>query len=134
MASLHKEIFIAAPRAAVWDAIRDIGALHTRLVPGFVVATQLEGEARVVTFGNGMVMREPILSVDDERCRLAWGAKDSAMEHYNAVMQVFADGAGSRVTWISDLLPHEMAAQIGEMQDQGLAVMKQTLEASTRRV
>jgi hypothetical protein len=119
MASLHKDIFIAASPAEIWSAARDIGALHTRLVPGFVVDTKVEGDARIVTFGNGMVVREPILSVDDERRRLAWTAEGAGMTHYNAVL-----------TWTSDLLPHSMAEQVGAMQDQGLAVMKRTLEAS----
>jgi carbon monoxide dehydrogenase subunit G len=130
MASLHKDIFIAASPAEIWSAARDIGALHTRLVPGFVVDTKVEGDARIVTFGNGMVVREPILSVDDERRRLAWTAEGAGMTHYNAVLQVVAEGTGSRVTWTSDLLPHSMAEQVGAMQDQGLAVMKRTLEAS----
>ncbi|MDB4962937.1 MAG: hypothetical protein JWP01_2936 [Myxococcales bacterium] len=64
MTTLHKEVVIAAPCELVWDAIRDIGALHTRLVPGFVVDTKLDGDARIVTFGNGMVLREPILSLE----------------------------------------------------------------------
>jgi hypothetical protein len=49
MATLHKEILIEARPEQVWDAVRDIGALHTRLVPGFVIDTQLEGDARIVT-------------------------------------------------------------------------------------
>jgi carbon monoxide dehydrogenase subunit G len=130
MATLHKEISIAASVDAVWDAIRDVGALHTRLVPGFVVDTRLEGDERVVTFGNGMVVREPILSVDDARRRLAWSAVGGGARttHYNAVMEVHADGAGARVTWTSDLLPHEAAGAIAGMQEMALATMKKTLE------
>jgi carbon monoxide dehydrogenase subunit G len=132
MATLHKEVFIAAPPEHVWDAMRDIGALHTRLVPGFVVDTKLEPDARIVTFGNGMVVREPILSLDDERRRLAWTLQGAQTTHYNAVIHVVAEGAGCRVVWTTDLLPHEMAEPLGAMQDQGLAVMKRTLEASAR--
>lgn len=130
MATLHKEAIITAPREAVWDAVRDIGALHTRLVPGFVVDTRLDGEARIVTFGNGMVVREPILSLDDARCRLAWSAEGANATHYNAVLEVFAHGEGSRVVWTTDLLPHGMAESIAAMQDQALAIMKKTLEGS----
>ena len=61
MASVRKEIVTSAQPHAVWDAIRDIGALHTRLVPGFVVDTRLEPGARIVTFANGMVMKETVL-------------------------------------------------------------------------
>jgi carbon monoxide dehydrogenase subunit G len=133
MATLHKEILVAAPVELVWDAIRDVGALHTRLVPGFVVATQLDGETRVVTFGNGMTVREPILSIDDERRRLAWGAVGGRATHYNAVMQAIADPAGTRVVWTSDVLPHELASVLGPLQDQGLATLRATLEAAAKR-
>ena len=63
MASIRKELVTSARTSeSVWDAIRDVGALHTRLVPGFVVDTRLEPGARVVTFANGMVIKEPIVS------------------------------------------------------------------------
>ena len=57
MASIRKEILIAARPETVWAAIRDVGAVHTRLAPGFVVDSRLEGETRVVTFANGFVVR-----------------------------------------------------------------------------
>src|SRR5262245_43782635 len=128
MATLHKEIQIDAHPDAIWDAARDLGALHTRLVPGFVVDTRLEGDTRVVTFGNGMVVREPIISVDDQRRRLAWTAIGGRTTHYNAVLEVLADGSGTRVVWTTDLLPDEMADPVAAMQDNGLAVMKATFE------
>ena len=128
MATLHHEISIDAPPEDVWDAVRDVGALHTRLVPGFVVDTRLEPGARVVTFGNGMVVREPIVSVDDERRRLAWAAAGGATTHYNAVLQVMSEGARTRVAWTIDLLPDDKAAAVEAMQTTALAVMKQTLE------
>jgi hypothetical protein len=129
MATLHNSIFIDAAAEKVWDAARDVGALHTRLVPGFVVDTKLEGDVRTVHFGNGLVAREPIISVDDERRRLAWSAEGGRTKHYNAVLQIFAQGSGCRVEWTTDLLPHEMAAAIHGMQEQALAIMKTTLES-----
>jgi carbon monoxide dehydrogenase subunit G len=128
MATLHHEITIEAPAEAVWDAVRDVGALHTRLVPGFVVDTRLEPGTRVVTFGNGMTVREPIVSLDDGRRRLAWGSSGGVTTHYNAVLQVFSEGARSRVAWTIDLLPDDKAAAVEAMQLKGLAVMKTTLE------
>ena len=55
MASIQREILTKARPEEVWAAIRDIGALHQRLVPGFVLDTRLEPGARIVTFGNGTV-------------------------------------------------------------------------------
>ena len=65
MASIHKEILIDASPDHVWDALRDFGALHTRLVPGFVTDTKLDGDARIVTFANGTVAREILVDCDD---------------------------------------------------------------------
>jgi carbon monoxide dehydrogenase subunit G len=131
MASIRKEIVLEAPAAHVWDAVRDIGALHTRLVPGFVVDTRLEPDARVVTFGNGMVVRELIVDLDEAARRLAWSARGGRLSHHNASVQVFADGdRRSRLVWIADLLPNELAGDIRGMIEQATMIMKKTLEAS----
>jgi carbon monoxide dehydrogenase subunit G len=133
MASIHKEIHIAADPRTAWDALRDVGALHTRLVPGFVTDTRLEEGARVVTFGNGLVARELIVAVDDQARRVAWAVVGGSMSHHNASAQVFADGSGGcRFVWIADLLPDQMAPAIAAMMDQGLAVIRQTLERAER--
>jgi len=130
MASIHREIQIAARPDQVWDAVRDIGAIHERLAPGFVTDTVLEdgGSARVVTFGNGMVARELIVDRDDAARRLAWSVVGGRMTHHNASLQIFAEGQGSRAVWIADLLPHELGPVIGGMIAQGLEAMKKTLE------
>ena len=99
MASIRKEIVTRASPERAWDAIRDIGALHTRLVPGFVVDTRLEPGARIVTFGNGMVVKEPIVDLDDAARRLVWAAVGAPLTHYNASVQVFPEGeTGSRMS------------------------------------
>src|SRR5207244_11854613 len=106
-----------AKPAAGWDAIRDVGAVHERLAPGFVVDTRLEEGARIVTFADGMVARELIVDVDDAARRLAWAVVGSPrLTHHNASMQVFADGEHrSRVVWMADLLPNEIATAIARM-------------------
>jgi len=103
-------------------------------VPGFVTDTRLEEGARIVTFGNGLVARELIVDVDEEARRVAWSVVGSQlMTHHNASAQVFANGtAGCRFVWIADLLPNEAAPSIAAMIDQGMAVIKQTLERTER--
>jgi carbon monoxide dehydrogenase subunit G len=133
MASIRREIRIDARPQTAWAALRDVGALHHRLVPGFVTDTRLEEGARIVTFGNGLVVRELIVDVDDAARRVAWAVVGSAMTHHNASAQVFADGAaGCRFVWIADLLPNEIAPEIAVMIDQGMGVIKQTLERAER--
>ena len=131
MASIHREILIDALPEVVWDALRDVGAIHTRLARGFVTDVRLEDNARVVTFANGMVARELIVDLDEQARRLAWSVVGGRMTHHNASAQVFADGDGrTRFVWIADLLPHELAPAIAGMMDQGLAAVKQTLEST----
>jgi carbon monoxide dehydrogenase subunit G len=129
VASIHREVRIEAGPEVVWDALQDVGAIHRRLAPGFVTDVLLEEGARVVTFGNGMVARELIVDIDDQARRLVWSVVGGQMTHHNASAQVFPDGEGrSRLVWIADLLPHELAPAISAMMDQGLAVIKRTLE------
>ena len=131
MATIHKEIGIERSREFVWDAIRDVGAIHKRLVPGFVVDCKLEGDSRIVTFANGMVVRELIVDVDDRTRRHSWSARAGNLTHHNASIQVFSDGEDKcRVVWIADLLPNDAAKTIDEMIQHGLNTMKLTLETS----
>ena len=130
MASIRREFLIDARPEDVWDAVRDIGALHTRLVPGFVTDCKLEPGARIVTFGNGMTVKELIVDLDDKARRLAWSATGGRLSHYNASMQVFPEGdQRTRAVWIADLLPNEMAQTIAGMIAAGMQAMKKTLEA-----
>jgi len=106
MASIRREIQVAAEPERVWDALRD-----------------------VVTFGNGMSVRERIIDVDDTQRRVAWSAEGEPFSHYNASVQAFAERDGrTRLVWIADLLPNELEPQIAGMIDQGMVAMKRTLE------
>lgn len=130
MASIRREMQVAASAAAIWDAVRDVGEIHRRLVPGFVTDCRLEGDARIVTFGNGIVAREVIVDLDDATRRIAWSASGGRLTHHNASLQVFAeDATHSRLIWIADLLPDAMAEPIAAMIDEGMRAMKRTLEA-----
>ena len=129
MASVRREIEVAVGPVDVWDAIRDVGAVHTRLAPGFVVDTKMDGDARIITFGNGLVARELIVDVSEDARRLVWSVVGGRMTHHNASLQVFAESDNrSRVVWIADLLPNDVAGVVAGMIEQGMATMQRTLE------
>jgi hypothetical protein len=129
MASVRRQIITKARIDDVWSAIRDVGALHTRLVPGFVIDTKLEDAVRIVTFANGMIVREPIVTVDDHEKRLVWSAEGGITQHYNASVQVSAnDDGSSKVVWIADFLPDSVATAISSAIDTGMEAMKKTLD------
>ncbi|MGH7022576.1 MAG: SRPBCC family protein [Caulobacteraceae bacterium] len=128
MASIRKEIRLATDPAAVWDVVRDIGAVHTRFAPGFVVDVVMEEGARVVTFGNGLIAREVIVDVDEAGRRLVYSVRGERLSHHNASFQVFAEGAGSRLVWIADLLPASAAGSVEAMMTQGIEAARAALE------
>jgi hypothetical protein len=133
MASIRKEMLVEARPESIWEALRDVGAVHTRLAPGFVVDCRLDGDARIVTFANGLVARELIVDIDDAARRLVWAVVDGRPRHHNGSLQVFTEEGGrSRVVWIADLLPNDLAGPIGGMMEQGMRAMKQTLEEVNR--
>ena len=133
MASIHKDVPIRAPANHVWDAVRDFGALHTRLVPGFVLATHLEGEARIVSFANGTVARELLVDCDHARRRLVYAVISERVKQHSASVQVLADGdARTRLVWIVDVLPHEIGPYIDSQMDQATLAMQKTLARSAK--
>jgi carbon monoxide dehydrogenase subunit G len=128
MATIRKDIPLKVPAAQVWDVIRDVGAIHTRLAPGFVLNTRMEEGARVVTFANGHVARELIVTVDEETKRLVYSVVGGTATHHNASFQVIptADNQTSLV-WITDVLPDNVVAPLSAMIDAGSTVIQRTL-------
>jgi carbon monoxide dehydrogenase subunit G len=129
MASIRKDFLIEARPDQVWSAIRDFGSVHERLAQGFVVDTRLDGETRLVTFSNGMIVRELLVDIDDDARRIVYAVVQGRLTHHNASMQVVAEGAErTRFVWIADLLPNALAPSIASMMEQGTAAIKRSLE------
>ena len=131
MGSIRKRVSLAAPLDEVWSAVRDFGAVHERLVPGFAVSTKLDGTDRIVTFASGAVQREPLVVLDDERHRLVYTAVDSVLgaTHYNAAVEVQAadSGSGTTLDWVVDFLPDDISDRLDAAMDMGAAAMRATL-------
>jgi hypothetical protein len=128
MASIHKDIPIDANSADVWAAVRDFGRPHRRLVPGFALDARLDGEARIVTFANGNVARELLVDCDETRRRLVYAVVSERVKQHSASVQVLADGeARSRLVWIVDVLPNEIAPYIDDQMDQAALAMQKAL-------
>jgi uncharacterized protein YndB with AHSA1/START domain len=130
VASIRKERTIAVSPEQAWAALGDWAAPHERLVPGFLTATEIDGEDRIVTFFNGATARERLVERSEEERRLVWSIVDGPYAHHNGAAQVVDNGDGTtRFVWIADLLPNEMAEMTGEMMERGVENVKQALEA-----
>ena len=131
MTRIRQTIAIDAPPATLWDAIADVGALHTRVAPGMVLSTELanDGAVRIVTFANGAVLHEAIVSLNHETRELVWSAQGGPWTHHNASLTVTgrADGGGE-VTWTADVLPDSAGEMIAGFVAAGLQTMKAHFE------
>ena len=135
MASIRTEILIDARPEDVWDALRDWGAVHERLVPGFVTDTRLDGDDRIVTFFNGAVAREVLVDLDDAVRRIVWSVVDGPFTHHNAAAQVSSEREDqARFVWTTDLLPNDLAPYIADMMERGTDTVKDTCEATSARI
>jgi polyketide cyclase/dehydrase/lipid transport protein len=131
MATIRKETLVDVPPEQAWAALADFGALHERLVPGFVVAAERRGDVRVITFFNGAVASERLVGVDDEARRLAYTVVDGPLgaTYHHASAEVRPEPGGRcRFVWITDVLPEELAEPTSALMDRGIAVIKETLE------
>jgi hypothetical protein len=135
MASVTKRIAVQARAEDVWAALRDFGAIHRVLAPGFVVDSRVEGQTRVITFFNGAVARELLVDIDDDARRVVYSVIEGPLgfTHHNASAQVSEGGsAGCQFVWIADVLPDEVADPMGELMDRGIHVIKETMELRGR--
>jgi hypothetical protein len=132
MATITKEILIDATPDAIWAALSDFGALHTRLVKGFVTDTKLEDEnhTRIVTFSNGSVAKEILVTLDETARRIVYAIKDNPqITQHSASAQIFAAHPNrSRFVWTADVLPDEITPYMNAQMELGAASIKQTLE------
>ena len=136
MATIRKEIEIDAPADQVWDALRDFGGLVERLVPGYVIKSELEGDTRLLTFHDGVVVREQLVAIDDEARRLVYTTTEEPLgfEHHSASCQVLDEGdSRSRFVWIVDLLPDQFGPILSPRMQEGVEVIKKTMESTVAK-
>ena len=130
MATQRREISLTTSADLVWSAIRDFSQVHTRVAPGFLTALEMRDGDRLVTFFNGMVARERLVTRDDERRRLVYAVVEGRASHYSAALEVFPEGPdASRLVWTIDLLPDELAPVVGAIMDQATGAVQKTLSA-----
>lgn len=127
MASVRCDFVVERPPEYVWDAVRDFGALHRRLVPGFVTAVELDGTTRTVTFANGTQAREVLVDSDDRARRLVYAVVGGRLTAHSASVQAFAEGKGTRIVWIADFLPNELQPYIAGQMDEAVKAMEKAL-------
>jgi hypothetical protein len=129
MASIHEQLEVEVHAEKAWQALRNVGEADKLFAPVLADA-RLEGDTRTVRFANGMVVRERIVDVDDERRRVVYSAMDGpGMTYHHASMEVIDTGNGHCLfQWITDFLPPEMGSNLAPLIEQGAKALKANLE------
>ena len=133
MAWIQIEFDVEADCSLVWQVIGDWADGPVRMAPGFVTSAEADGDVRVVTFADGFVARERLVSRDDQAYRIAYSLIGDALrpEHDNAVMQVVAEGPQrSHFVWSRDVLPPDAAGPLQAAMQQAAPIIKHALENS----
>jgi hypothetical protein len=135
MATIRRDLQIAAPPADVWAALADFGGVHRRVAPGFVQECRSDGADRIVTFANGALARERLVGLDAATRRLAYTVVEGRLptSHHQAsveVLDVPGDDEACRLVWITDVLPDDLVAPIAVLMDAGSEAMVRCLSTS----
>jgi len=79
---------------------------------------------RTVTFANGLVANEQLVTLDHAAHRLTYAIKGGRLSHHNASFHLAAEGTRTRVTWLADILPNELEPAISGMMEEGCKAMQ----------
>lgn len=128
MATIHHEIQIDCDPDRAWGELQDFGAA-ARLFPGVLTACDEAAGLRTVTFANGLVVQERLVSRDEARRRLAYAVVDGGFTQHSAAMQLLTEAGGVRFVWTSDFLPDDAASTVEPLVEAGCQAIKRALEA-----
>ena len=131
MASICIDFTIQADADQVWKVVGDWERGPVDMAPGYVTSSRAEDGTRIVTFANGSVTRERLVTRDHDARRIVYSVIGDTMrpEHDNAVMQIIAEGPGRcRFVWSRDLLPAELAPRVQKGMEEAAAAIKRTFE------
>ncbi|MEV4347436.1 hypothetical protein AB0J83_23520 [Actinoplanes sp. NPDC049596] len=53
------------------------------------------------------------------------------LTYHHASFQVFGEGDGCRLVWVTDVLPHAMAPMVRGVVERGITEIKETLESGS---
>ena len=129
MASVIRQIIIDATPAAVWEVHGDFAGGPMKAAPGVFIACDVDDGVRTLTFADGQAAKERLIARDEGARRIVWGWIGDQVIHDNTSMQVFAEGEHqTRLVWIHDVLPDNLAGWLGDAMDQITPVMQQALK------
>jgi hypothetical protein len=103
-------------------------------MPGYIIDVDLDsdGGARSCSMADGSPLRELIVNVDDDARRFVYSIVEAPlpMRHHNVDAGICRGRRKDRFVWISDFLPTDLGASIGELIDGAAVNIEETLDGA----
>ena len=126
MAERTAEIDVDGTPEDVWVLVGDFGGI-AGWMPG-MESCRLEGENRILDT-MGMTITEKLIARDDVTRAITYAIVDGVpVESHEATITVTPTGSGSRVTWVVDAAPDEMADLMQGVYQGSLEALKAHVE------
>lgn len=124
MARIEKTVEIDRSPEEVWAVVGDVGAISAWLPA--IAQSSFDDGVRECTMDGGGLLREQIVTRDDANRRYEYQITESPMpiEHHHASMSVDETEGGSRVTWITDIAPDDVATAMEPVFEDGVRSLK----------
>lgn len=130
MATLRREIRIHRPAADVWRLVGRPELLYLWF-PG-IVASDVDGDTRIITTGTGIPIPEQIITNDALQRRFQYRITAPMFTHHLATVDVIDVGDGTcMVVYATDAEPAVMALVIGGGSSGALDELKRQMESGT---
>ncbi|WP_336967406.1 SRPBCC family protein [Sphingobium aromaticiconvertens] len=101
-----------------------------RLFAPVLAGCTMQDDIRTVTFANGLVASEQIVTIDDADRRFAYHVMGEMFEHHSASMQIVpVDDRSCRFIWISDFLPGDRVETVQPLVIAGASALARNMEA-----
>jgi carbon monoxide dehydrogenase subunit G len=128
MARIEKSVEIDRSADDVWKVVGDFGGISTWL-PAIASSSFSDG-VRECSMEGGGVLREEITGRDDDAHRFDYSITEAPfpIESHHASMSVEATDTGSRVTWVTEIRPDDLAAAMEPVFAEGIHALKAHLE------
>lgn len=129
MARIEKTVDIDRPADEVWKVVGDLGGISSWL-PAIAESSFGDG-VRECSMEGGGLLREEISARSDEDRSYTYSIVESPMpiEFHEATMSVEPLGDVSRVTWVTEIRPDDMAAAMEPVFSEGVISLKAHLES-----
>lgn len=118
MATIYREVDLDADAEEAWRQLADVGAVNKLI--DYLGPVTVDGDRRSCSLGDQGELNELIVTVDQDRRRLAYSIRESPLNftHHSASWQVTPAGDKSRLVWITDVKPDSVAPALEELIDQ----------------